>query len=48
MTRNIEVPASLYDQVRRDLDERQMVDLMVTIAAYNMVSGCLVALELGH
>ena len=48
MTRNIEVPASLYEQVRRHLDERQTVDLMVTIGAYNMVSRFLVALELGH
>jgi AhpD family alkylhydroperoxidase len=48
MTRNIEVPASLYEQVRSHLDERQTVDLMVTIGAYNMVSRFLVALELGH
>ncbi|MDO8717578.1 MAG: carboxymuconolactone decarboxylase family protein [Polaromonas sp.] len=48
MTRNIEVPASLYDKVRSQLDERQIVDVMVTIGAYNMVSRFLVALEMGH
>lgn len=48
MTRHIEVPAALYDQVRSHLDERQTVDVMVTIGAYNMVSRFLVALEMGH
>lgn len=48
MTRNIDVPASLYDKVRSQLDERQIVDVMVTIGAYNMVSRFLVALEMGH
>lgn len=48
MTRNIKVPAELYKQVRSHLDERQIVDVMVTIGAYNMVSRFLVALEMGH
>jgi AhpD family alkylhydroperoxidase len=48
MTRDIEVPAALYDEVRRYYDERQVVDAMVTIGAYNMVSRFLVALEIGH
>jgi 4-carboxymuconolactone decarboxylase len=48
MTRNIEVPASLYEKVRSQLNERQIVDVMVTIGAYNMVSRFLVALEMGH
>lgn len=48
MTRDIEVPAALYDEVRRHYDERQVVDAMVTIGAYNMVSRFLVALEIGH
>ncbi len=48
MTRHIEVPAALYDRVRSHLDERQTVDVMVTIGAYNMVSRFLVALEMGH
>jgi alkylhydroperoxidase family enzyme len=34
--------------VRSHLDERQTVDVMVTIGAYNMVSRFLVALEMGH
>lgn len=48
MTRDIEVPASLYEEVRAHLNDRQIVDVMVTIGAYNMVSRFLVALEMGH
>lgn len=48
MTRHIKVPAALYDLVRGFLDERQVVDAVVTISAYNMVSRFLVAFELGH
>ncbi len=48
MTTAIEVPAALYERVRGFLDERQVVDAMVTIGAYNMVSRFLVALEMSH
>ena len=48
MTRRVEVPAALYERVRAFLDERQVVDAMVTIGAYNMVSRFLVALEISH
>ncbi|MEF7615705.1 carboxymuconolactone decarboxylase family protein [Aquincola sp. MAHUQ-54] len=48
MTRDIEVPQALYDEVRRHCDERQVVDALVTIGAYNMVSRFLVALQIGH
>lgn len=48
MTRQVAVPAALYERVRGFLDERQVVDAMVTIGAYNMVSRFLVALELEH
>jgi 4-carboxymuconolactone decarboxylase len=48
MTRDVEVPASLYEKVGAHLDDRQIVDVMVTIGAYNMVSRFLVALEIGH
>ena len=48
MTRDIEVPASLYAQVEAAFPRQQVVDAMVTIGAYNMVSRFLVALEIGH
>lgn len=48
MTREIEVPTPLFDSVKAHFTEQQMIDLTVTIAAYNMVSRFLVALQIGH
>ena len=46
MTRGIRVPDSVFDEVRRCFDDRAIVELTVTIAAYNMVSRFLEALEI--
>jgi 4-carboxymuconolactone decarboxylase len=48
MTRNIEVPDALFAQVRQYFDEQAQVDLVATIAAYNMVSRFLTAFHIGH
>ncbi|HEY4069519.1 MAG TPA: carboxymuconolactone decarboxylase family protein, partial [Burkholderiaceae bacterium] len=48
MTREIAVPDALYARVRSHCDERQVLDAMVTIGAYNMVSRFLEALHIGH
>lgn len=48
MTRDIEVPDALYDEVRRHFDAQAQIDLVATVAAYNMVSRFLVALQIGH
>lgn len=48
MTTALEVSDELYRRVRDCYDERQIVDAMVTIGAYNMVSRFLVALQVGH
>ena len=48
MTRDIEVPAALFESVQVHFDAQAMIDLTVTIAAYNMVSRFLVALQIGH
>ncbi|EYC49663.1 carboxymuconolactone decarboxylase [Hylemonella gracilis str. Niagara R] len=48
MTRDIQVEPVLMDQLSSSMDERSLLDLVVTIAAYNMVSRLLVALEVGH
>ena len=48
MTRDIEVPAALFELVQAHFDAQEMIDLTVTIAAYNMVSRFLVALQIGH
>ncbi len=48
MTRDIEVPDALYAQVRTHFDAQGQLDVVATIAAYNMVSRFLVALHIGH
>jgi 4-carboxymuconolactone decarboxylase len=48
MTRDIEVPDALFAAVKKHFDEQTMTDLLVTIAAYNMVSRFLVATQIGH
>jgi 4-carboxymuconolactone decarboxylase len=48
MTRDIEVPDSVFDAVKAHFNEQQIIDLVATVAAYNMVSRFLVALRIGH
>lgn len=48
MTREIDVPDALMAQVQQHFDAQGTVELVVTIAAYNMVSRLLVALRIGH
>ena len=48
MTRDIEVPDALMDRVRARFDARGVVELVTTVAAYNMVSRFLVALGITH
>jgi len=48
MTRDIEVPDALYSEVKKHFDAQEQIDLVATIAAYNMVSRFLVALQIGH
>ena len=48
MTRNIDVPEALMDRLKSRLDARGVVETVATVAAYNMVSRFLVALQIGH
>lgn len=48
MTRDIDVPDALYAEVRHHFDVQGQIDLVATVAAYNMVSRFLVALQIGH
>ena len=48
MTRDIEVPDALFERVRKHFDAEKLVELVATIAAYNMVSRFLVALRIEH
>jgi 4-carboxymuconolactone decarboxylase len=46
MTRQVVLPAPLFESLRSHLDDRQLLELITTIAAYNMVSRLVVALEI--
>lgn len=46
MTRQVQVPEAVLDEVRKHLDDREVVELVATIAAYNMVSRFLEALHI--
>ena len=48
MTRDVAVPAALMDRVQARFDARGVLEVVATVAAYNMVSRLLVALEVGH
>jgi AhpD family alkylhydroperoxidase len=46
MTREIRVPESVFAVIRAAFDERSIVELTATVAAYNMVSRFLEALQI--
>lgn len=48
MTRDIVVPDALIERLRRHFDATGMVEVVATVAAYNMVSRLLVALNIRH
>lgn len=48
MTRSIDVPDAVFDPVKACFNDQQMVDLVATVASYNMVSRFLTAFKIGH
>lgn len=48
MTREIHVPDAVFQAVKPHFDDREMVELTATIAAYNLVSRFLEALQVDH
>ena len=48
MTRDIVVPDDVMDRLRERFDAQGVVELVATVAAYNMVSRLLVALHVEH
>lgn len=48
MTRGVQVPASLMQRLQARYDARGLVEVVATVAAYNMVSRLLVALNVEH
>ncbi|MDQ4061031.1 MAG: carboxymuconolactone decarboxylase family protein [Pseudomonadota bacterium] len=45
MTRQIQVPEPVFAAVRGEFDDRQLIELTATVAAYNMVSRFLEAIQ---
>jgi len=45
VTMHVAVPQEIFDAVRAHFDDREVLELTVTVAAYNMVSRVLVPLE---
>lgn len=48
MTRDVVVPGALMNRLRERFDAQGVVEVVTTVAAYNMVSRLLVALNVGH
>ena len=48
MTKQIQVPDELYDQVKAHFNDLEILEVVTTISAYNMVSRLLNALHVGH
>jgi 4-carboxymuconolactone decarboxylase len=48
MTREVQVPDSIFEPLRVHFDTRALLELVATVAAYNMVSRLLEALRIGH
>jgi alkylhydroperoxidase family enzyme len=48
MTRDIQVPAELMAQMTKHYTPEMVVEVVATVAAYNMVSRFLVALNIVH
>lgn len=48
MTRDVVVPDALMNRLRERFDAQGVVEVVTTVAAYNMVSRLLVALNVGH
>jgi 4-carboxymuconolactone decarboxylase len=48
MTRDVQVSDAVFEPLRAHFDAQGMVELVATVAAYNMVSRFLEALHIGH
>lgn len=48
MTREVQVSDAVFAAARKHFDDREMMELTATVAAYNLVSRFLVALQVGH
>jgi alkylhydroperoxidase family enzyme len=46
MTRELQVPDALFEELRKHFDDKALVELTATIAGYNMVSRFLIAMRI--
>jgi 4-carboxymuconolactone decarboxylase len=46
MTRDLQVPDTLFDELKAKFDDKTLVELTATIAGYNMVSRFLIAMRI--
>lgn len=48
MTKNVQVPDLLFEQIKPRFNDQEILELVATVSAYNMVSRLLNALNIGH
>ena len=48
MTKQVRVPQPVFDAVRKQFNERELVELTATIGGYNLVSRFLEAMQIDH
>ena len=48
MTKHVRVPQALFEAVRKQFNERELVELTATIGGYNLVSRFLEAMQIDH
>ncbi|KAJ9637778.1 hypothetical protein H2201_004213 [Coniosporium apollinis] len=48
MTLDVKVPDLVFDRLKREFSDREVVEITATVAAYNTVSRFLVALDVGE
>jgi AhpD family alkylhydroperoxidase len=46
MTRELRVPDALFEELKRQFDDKTLVELTATVAGYNMVSRFLIAMQI--
>lgn len=46
-TKDIKVPQNVFDELKKSFDEKEIIEITATVAAYNCVTRFLVALHVG-
>ena len=48
MTKHVDVPEATFNAVKKHYPDREVMELVATVAAYNLVSRFLVAIQVDH